>query len=291
MEKWTEIRTAYRLAKLGTLSATAKDIGVHRSTVMRHIDILEEHLKTKLFQRNDKGYIPTEAGLEIMRLGEVTEAQFQQFAAKTQHETTVIKGTLRITCVNEVVQLLMPAIVQYQSEHPEMKVDIIGDTRNFDLEYGEADIALRAGNKPQTLDNIVIPFSTSEIAFCAHRDYIKRHGVPNNSNFKRHHFLALRERIAHLPWNEWMHEQVPEANIKITSTSPQVLNYALLQGQGISIATRSYIENSKDLVQLDIADTWSVNTWLLIHRDMINIPKIRKFVDIAKQNKPGKLEF
>ncbi|KNC65158.1 LysR family transcriptional regulator, partial [Pseudoalteromonas rubra] len=67
MNKWTEMRTAYRLAKLGTLSATAQELGVHRSTVMRHIDVLESALGVTLFQRNDRGYLPTEAGLEIMR--------------------------------------------------------------------------------------------------------------------------------------------------------------------------------------------------------------------------------
>ena len=65
MEKWTEFKTAYKLAKFGTLSATAKDLGIHRSTVMRQIDVLEESLGVKLFQRNDKGYLPTEAGLEV----------------------------------------------------------------------------------------------------------------------------------------------------------------------------------------------------------------------------------
>ena len=54
MDKWNEIRTAYKLAKLRTLSATAQDMGIHRSTVMRHIDALEEHLGVILFQRNDK---------------------------------------------------------------------------------------------------------------------------------------------------------------------------------------------------------------------------------------------
>ena len=39
-----EIRTAYFIAKLGTVSAAADALGVHRATVMRRIDLLEAEL-------------------------------------------------------------------------------------------------------------------------------------------------------------------------------------------------------------------------------------------------------
>ena len=42
MEKWAELRTAYQVAKLGTVSAAATALGFHRATVNRHIDVLEE---------------------------------------------------------------------------------------------------------------------------------------------------------------------------------------------------------------------------------------------------------
>ena len=162
MEKWTELRTAYKLAKLGTLSATAEEIGVHRSTVMRHIDALEEHLGVVLFQRNDKGYIPTEAGLEIQRLGEVTDNQFSNLSGRLQSKEQPLQGTLTITMVNETASLLLPTINQYQAQHPGMRVNIVGDLRNFNLEYGEADIAIRGGLKPETPDNIVMPLFTDK---------------------------------------------------------------------------------------------------------------------------------
>ena len=105
MDRWTEFKTAYKLAKYGTLSATAKDLAIHRSTVMRQIDVLEESLGVKLFQRNDKGYIPTEAGLEVMRLGEITDVQLTQFANKAKNKEDVLEGVIKVTCVNELALL------------------------------------------------------------------------------------------------------------------------------------------------------------------------------------------
>ena len=62
MDNWDEIRTAYQVARIGTVSGAAEALGVHHATVIRHIDALEASLGVKLFQRHARGYTPTEAG-------------------------------------------------------------------------------------------------------------------------------------------------------------------------------------------------------------------------------------
>ena len=42
MDNWNEIRTAYQVARLGTVTAAAKILGIHRATVIRHINTLEQ---------------------------------------------------------------------------------------------------------------------------------------------------------------------------------------------------------------------------------------------------------
>ncbi len=282
MDKWTELRTAYKLAKLGTLSATAVEIGVHRSTVMRHIDVLESSLNTKLFQRNDRGYIPTEAGLELMRLGEVTDDHFSQLEARLINNEQTLSGTITLTCVNEMTRLLMPAINEYQVQHPAMSVDIIGDLRNFNLEYGEADLAIRAGPKPTTLDNVVMPLLDVKVTLCADERYIKRYGMPNSDNLTQHRFVVLRERVEHLPWNEWVFENIPQQNIVIKSSSQQVVHDAIQQGGGIGFTAIESVDSFPNLHKIPMPQQWSVPVWVLVHRDMFNLPKISKFIEILK---------
>lgn len=283
MDKWTEFKTAYRLAKLGTLTATADDLGIHRTTVMRHIDVLEQTLGIKLFQRNDKGYIATESGRELMRLGEITDLQFSQFANKAKIKEEVLEGTLKITCVNELTVYLIPAMKKFRSLHPKISFEILADARMFDLEYGEADLAIRTGPKPQTLDNIVLPFATFDLAFCAHRSYIAEHGLPTAENFREHKFIAVSERFPHLPWNEWIYEQAGEENIVLRSASQQVMNFALHGGQGISIYSKQAILQHPELVELQLGAEWTLNTWILVHRDIIHIPKVKHFIEVLKQ--------
>ena len=66
---WTEVRSAYMVAKLGTVSAAADALGVHRATILRHIDALEAELGSKLFQRHQRGYTPTDVGRELLEVG------------------------------------------------------------------------------------------------------------------------------------------------------------------------------------------------------------------------------
>ncbi|MEM9137560.1 MAG: LysR family transcriptional regulator, partial [Cyanobacteria bacterium P01_F01_bin.42] len=78
MNNWNEIRTAYQVARLGTVSAAAEILGVHRSTVIRHIDTLEAIFDAKIFLRHAKGYTPTDLGFDLMRVARATEDQFGQ---------------------------------------------------------------------------------------------------------------------------------------------------------------------------------------------------------------------
>ena len=65
MNNWDEIKTAYQVARMGTVSGAAEVLGVHHATVIRHIDALEGQLGVKLFQRHARGYTATEVGDDL----------------------------------------------------------------------------------------------------------------------------------------------------------------------------------------------------------------------------------
>ena len=282
VDKWNEIRTAYKLAKFKTVSATAQEMGVHRATVMRHIDTLEETLGVILFQRNDKGYIPTEAGLDIMRIGEVTETHFAQLPQKLKQKEAALEGKISITSVSEMANMIMPTIVEYQTKHPKMQVDFLDDIRNFNLEYGEADIAIRSGQKPTTPDNVVLPLTQISLTFAAHEDYIKQHGLPTQKDLAQHRFVALKDRPNHLVWNEWVYQNVANENIVFRCANHQVLAQAISKGGGIGIFPKHNIEQVPGLVEIPSPQVWQIPIWILVHRDMVNIPKIKAFIALLR---------
>ncbi|MCG5244328.1 LysR family transcriptional regulator, partial [Azospirillum doebereinerae] len=59
---WDDLRVFLALARSGSLSATARDLGVDHSTVARRVAALEAALGVRLFDRLPRGYAPTAEG-------------------------------------------------------------------------------------------------------------------------------------------------------------------------------------------------------------------------------------
>ena len=97
MDSWDEIRTAYQVARMGTVSGAAEVLGVHHATVIRHIDALEAQLGVKLFQRHARGYTATEAGADLLLVAQATDDQFTQLAGRIRGQGEGISGELLVT--------------------------------------------------------------------------------------------------------------------------------------------------------------------------------------------------
>ena len=89
MDNWDEIRTAFNVARIGTVSGAAEVLGVHHATVIRHIDAIEKRLGVRLFQRHARGYTPTEAGTDLLRVAQATDDQLNQLMKHYLHLSLV----------------------------------------------------------------------------------------------------------------------------------------------------------------------------------------------------------
>ena len=58
---WADVRVFVALARYGSLSATARVLGVNHATVARRLAGLEQALRAKLFERRPTGYVPRAA--------------------------------------------------------------------------------------------------------------------------------------------------------------------------------------------------------------------------------------
>ena len=102
-----------------------------------------------------------------------------------------VTGELIITSLEVFSPLLAPVIAGFQAEHDDLMVKFLTDTRVFRLEYGEAHVAIRAGNKPEDPDNVVQQLKTQKIGFYASKDYLKEHGsIDPDGDFAGHRMVG-----------------------------------------------------------------------------------------------------
>lgn len=271
-QTWDEVRTAYHVARAGTVSAAAQALGVHHATVIRHIDALEARLGVKLFQRHTRGYTPTEAGVQLMETGARTEAGLAQLAARLTGGADAMSGTLTVTSLPLLAPLLMPALASLRRDHPGLRLRYLTDTRVLRLEYGEAHVAIRAGARPQEPDNVVQPLCARQVALYAAPDYLARHGRPEtDADLALHGFIGAEPRA---PFLVWLTERVPPEAIWIDVNGPDDKLAALRAGIGLGFL---FVDDAPgDLVRvLDPRPEWTVPLWLVTHMDLHRTPKVQ----------------
>ena len=192
MDNWNEIRTAYQVARLGTVSAAAEVLRIHRATVIRHIDTLEDALGAKIFLRHSRGYTPTELGLELMRMGRAADAQFNRLAELATADNKGLCGEFILTSLYVLAPMLIPLLKDFQAQYPNIYVRYLASEKLFRLEYGEAHVAIRAGPKPEIEDHVVQPFTTPKLGLYASVDYVSRKGTPQaDDDFAEHYFVGF----------------------------------------------------------------------------------------------------
>ena len=282
-DHWDEIRTAYQVARLGTVSGAAEALGVHHATVIRHIDALEKRLGTKLFQRHARGYTATEAGQDLLSVAASADDQFTQLAGRIKGRGDEVTGELIVTSLESLSALLVPAIARFQEKHKEVQVRFISGTRLLRLEYGEAHVAVRAGRLPDQPDNVVQPFFTQRICLVAHQRYLDQYGPLTETNLADHRFIGSSLENPRAPFLAWLKEMVPETSIIFRTNEMREVKDAVMAGIGIGFVASWDVEPQDGLTEmLPSLEEWNARVWLVTHMDLHRTAKVQTFLRFLK---------
>ena len=285
MDNWDEIRTAYNVARLGTVSGAAEALGVHHATVIRHIDALEARLGVKLFQRHARGYTATEAGADLMQVAQATDDQFSQLRNRIRGRGDDVSGELVLTSLPSMSPLVTPTLVRFQHMFPGLIIRYLTGVRLFRLEYGEAHVAIRAGSAPDQPDNVVQPFGRVRVGLYATEDYIRRKGKPKDeSEFEGHEFVGVDDKNSRAPFNRWLWSAVAEDQIVFRNSDNLQFRDAVLAGAGIGFMAEWEARRCPSLVEVIAPrDDWSASCWLVTHVDMHRTTKVQTFLKFLKE--------
>ena len=285
LDAWDEVRTAYHVARVGTVSGAAEALGVHHATVIRHIDALEGRLGTKLFQRHARGYTATEAGLDLLQVAKATDDQFTQLAGRIKGRGEEVTGELIITSIPSLSPSLSATLARYSRANPQVTLRFMTDERLFRLEYGEAHVAIRAGKRPDQPDNVVQKFFELPHTLFATRDYVEEVGELDFSDVAQHRFVAEDDRDSRAPFYRWLQDMVPERAITYRASAQRSVVDAIRAGAGIGFLPVAVGERQPDLVQMMPArEEWAATVWLVTHVDLHRTAKVQSILNHLKED-------
>ncbi|MEM6745118.1 MAG: LysR family transcriptional regulator [Pseudomonadota bacterium] len=283
IEDWNDVRAAWTLARAGTMTAAARMLGVHHSTVLRQVDRLEARLGVRLFQRHSRGCAPTDAGRLLLEVAEITAEQFERLPARLTGPEAEIRGRLRVTTAPPLADRLVAVAARFQARHPGAHVDLISDDRRLRLDYGEAHVSIRPGAAPREPDNVARALKPLQVALYASADLVARLGrMESRDDQEGRRFIGLLTPDRRNRASIWLEDAVSESRIAFRGPDARSMRDAALAGLGVAPLPTLWPETGLEQV-LPPQPDWSIPLWLVTHRDSRRMPKVQAFCAVVEE--------
>jgi DNA-binding transcriptional LysR family regulator len=140
---WDDCRIFLALAREGTLSGAARQLGTGIATISRRIERMEHGLGLPLFLRTQTGYVLTDQGETLQPRAEAVELAMLEMRQEAS-EHAEIRGMVRLASIESLVApFIVPALASLLSANPGLDVEILFSSSTVNMHRHEADLALR----------------------------------------------------------------------------------------------------------------------------------------------------
>ena len=250
------------LARVGSLSAAARVLGVTHATVARRVKSLEGRLGGRLVERRADGYQLTEAGKQVLQSATEMEAASSRLERSMDLDSPSLRGRLRVSAPPSLTHCFFAQVLSTIAlQNPLLEIEISTDFRVVSLERREADLAIRLG-RPLEGGLIARQLGAVRFGFYGTESWRERiaAGAPPS-------FVTFDEQNMHFAEAAWLAASFPRARVAMR-TSGQVLQAQAATAElGIALLPDIVAATFAPLVRipLDPAPP-SREVWLVRHR-------------------------
>lgn len=238
MDRLTSIEVFLRVAAQGSFAAAARDLGMSRAMVSKHVQALETRLGSRLLHRTTRKLSLTEAGrsyfeqagtlLEALREAEETVSALQ----------SAPRGILRINApVSFGLLHLGSALESFMRRYPEISAEITLEDRQADLVKEGYDLAVRIGRLTDS-SLIARRIAPCRMLLVAAPEYLERRGRPALlSDLAQHECLSYSYSASGDEWRFDGPDGPASVRIcgRLRANNGDLLRAACVAGQGIAL--------------------------------------------------------
>jgi DNA-binding transcriptional LysR family regulator len=187
MASWDGYADFLSIARAGSISAAAREIGVAQPTLSRRLAALEGELGVRLLSRTPVGLTLTPAGERMFAALDRVRETIQQVEAEVAAGDVALRGSVRITVTETLgVEWLAPLMAEFNEAYPQIRVELVVENSMLNLLGREAHVAIRL-LRPAQGDLIAKRVGAVDIALFAARGYARRYGLPKTAEEARTH--------------------------------------------------------------------------------------------------------
>jgi DNA-binding transcriptional LysR family regulator len=278
VENWDDLRYFLAVARTGGLSAAARQLGVNQSTVFRRIGQLEDSLDARLFERNPRGYELTAVGEDMLEAASRVEDDVFSLDRSVQGADREVRGTVRITTVEEVLTRIAKHLKLFCDEYPGIDLEVSTEQRVASLARREADVAIRPGGQPTEPEVVGRQLVALPMAAYASLEYLSGRKRPKReADLAKHRLIGFHKGRA---GGRLLDRVVPDARVVYRADRMTGQAIAARAGLGIALLPRFVGDPDPDLERLFIVSLpEAFHLWLLVHADLRQTARVRAFID------------
>jgi len=294
---WDDLRYFLSIAESGSIADAARELGVSYSTASRRLNVLEESLGVRLFDRLPAGYELTTAGKEILEPARRMEAEFSQLARGVLGRDARLAGRLRFATTDAFAERFMAEIAGFTRSYPQIEIDLLSTPAPAELAMREAEVAMLATNQPPEA-LVGRRLARLPSALYASTRYLEERGLDGNKREGRgldripvegpddlidlsaQAWVGWESSMRHIPAARWMREHVPDAHIACRVATGVALLAAVRDGVGIAHLICLLADSDPALVRIRPPEkSLETSLWLLTHEDLAATGRVRVFLD------------
>lgn len=167
-----------RVARLESFTAAARDLGMSKTAVSRHVSDLEHTLGVRLLNRTTRRMSLTEAGQAYVARSGVILSEIDELQNAVQNLHSQPEGLLRVTSAITFGHCaLAPVIADFLAEYPDIDLQLDLTNRFVDIVEEGFDLAIRVADLQDSslISRSLVPVKRYA---CASPAYIERRGEP-----------------------------------------------------------------------------------------------------------------
>jgi DNA-binding transcriptional LysR family regulator len=176
-DRFTSMQLFRRVARGGSFSVAAREMGMTQPTASRIVATLEKQVGVALLTRSTRAVTLTEAGADYLARCEMILAALDE-ADHAARGTGELRGTLRVaTSPTFASRTVMPRLIHFSDKHPKLRIEFSLDDARHDLIGESVDVAVRIGTLGDSTA-VARKIGTVHRVLVAAPSYLSRAGTP-----------------------------------------------------------------------------------------------------------------
>jgi len=285
---WDDLRVVLTICREGSLAAAARILNSSHSTVFRQINSIEEKFATRFFNRFPHGYEMTDAGKLLLRMASDIEESIFELTRELQGKDLRLQGNIRLTAPEGLSHyLLMPHLVSFYAKHPDIKIELMPSSVDFEMARGEADLAIRMTDAPpkHCLAQEICGFN---MGLYASKAYLESAGKRDIMDYEYIMSLQCAQTFGK---NIWKNRPYPR--IKFSSENVLTVANATIAGLGVAVLPCLIGEKEATLQRIDAPDfeVYQSKLWILTHADLRQTARVKSLMSHLSECLRGDRKF